>query len=162
MTCGAGAALWEAMMSGDTATLDRIGPDPRGAGFLDAVALCPAATVRWFLDHGADPDMAVDDGFPALHLAIDRTGADRAEVMALLLRHGADVNRRGVNDWTPLHRAACTVPAPLDLIALLIDHGADRALRTRIDACATPEDEARLLGRTEAADFLRDCRGAPQ
>ena len=164
MTAGADAALAEAMRAGDRAALDRIARDRAGIArerevFLDAVALCPAATVRWCLENGADPNLAADDGFPSLHLAIDRAGPDRAEVAALLLDHGANANQRGVNDWTPLHRAACKQPAPLDLIALLIDRGADRAARTRIDDFATPEEEARLLGQVRAADFLRDYRG---
>ncbi len=69
---------------------DRIGRDRPGlaadaAAFLAAVAPCPAATLRWFPASGADPDPAVNDGFPALHLAIGLEPADRAEVIALLL-----------------------------------------------------------------------------
>lgn len=164
MTGGRDRALASAMRAGDIAALDRIGRDRPGLAtdaeaFLDAVATCPAATVRWFLANGADPDPPVDDGFPALHLAIDRQGADRAEVAALLLDHGAAVNARGANDWTVLHRAASVLPPPLDLIALLLDRGADRTLRTRIDDRATAEEEARLLGRTVSADFIRDHPG---
>lgn len=164
MTAGEDTPLAHAMLAGDRATLDRIARDRPGIArdadvFLDAVSLCPAATVRWCLDNGADPNLPVDDGFPSLHLAIDRTGPDRAEVVVMLLDSGADVNQRGANDWTPLHRAACKAPAPLDLIALLIEHGADRAARTRIDDFATPEEEARLLGHMATADFLRTYRG---
>lgn len=164
MTVAEDAPLAHAMLAGDRATLDRIARDRPGIAreadvFLDAVAHCPAATVRWCLDHGADPNLTVDDGFPSLHLAIDRTGPDRAEVVVMLLDSGPDVNQRGANDWTPLHRAACKAPAQLDLIALLIERGADRTARTRIDNFATPEEEARLLGRMAAADFLRTCLG---
>ncbi|MCB2124606.1 MAG: ankyrin repeat domain-containing protein [Rhodobacteraceae bacterium] len=164
MTAGDDTPLGSAMRAGDRAALDRIARDrpgiARDAGvFLDAVALCPAATVRWCLDNGADPNLPADDGFPSLHLAIDRAGPDRAEVVALLLGHGADADQRGANDWTPLHRAACQGTAPLDIIALLIDSGADRTVRTRIDDFATPEEEARHLGHVKAADFLRDYRG---
>lgn len=166
MTVGGDTPLGIAMRTGDRAALDRIARDRPGIAreadiFLDAVAACPAATVRWCLDNSADPNLPADDGFPSLHLAIDRPGPDRVEVVALLLDHGADPDQRGVNDWTPLHRAACKGPAPLDIIKLLLDRGADRTARARIDDFATPEEEARRLGHATAADFLRDCRGTP-
>lgn len=128
MTVPGDDPLRTAMRAGDIAALDRIAAERPGTAekadrFRDAVALCAVATVRWFLDRGADPDLSAQDGFPALHLAIDRTGADRVEVVALLLGRGADP-----------------------------------ALRTRIDDHATAEKEARLPGRTEAADFPRNAR----
>src|SRR5690606_23025449 len=108
---------------------------------------------------GADPDRPVDDGFPALHLAIGLEGADRAEVIALLLGPGAAVDGRGANDRTALHRAACALPPPLDLIALPVDRGADRTLRTRIDAPATAGEEAPPARQDGRADFIRDHPG---
>ena len=79
MTAGDDTPLGSAMRAGDRAALDRIARDrpgiARDAGvFLDAVALCPAATVRWCIDNGADPNLPADDGFTSLHLAIDRAG----------------------------------------------------------------------------------------
>ena len=108
-----------------------------------------------------DVQLTIAAGSMALTLTLWNlfAGPDRAEVVALLLGHGADADQRGANDWTPLHRAACQGTAPLDIIALLIDSGADRTVRTRIDDFATPEEEARHLGHVKAADFLRDYRG---
>lgn len=143
MTGGRDRTLASAMRAGDIAALDRIGRDRPGLAtdaeaFLDVVATCPAATVRRFLANGADPDPPVDDGFPALHLAIDRQGADRAGVAARLLDHGAAVNARGANDWTVLHRAASVLPPPLDLNALLLDRGADRPCARTSTAAPRP------------------------
>ncbi|MCB2116647.1 MAG: ankyrin repeat domain-containing protein [Rhodobacteraceae bacterium] len=165
MSADPGEVLWAAMCEGDLAALERLKvqiPDLIGRGdcpgFLEAIALCPIETIRWLLDNGADPNAPSDCGFPSLHTAIDRMKPDRAEVIALLLDYGAEVNQRGMNDWTALHRAACATPARRDLIALLLDRGADRAARTRIDSYATAEEEARLLGHVAAADFIRDYR----
>src|SRR5690606_14722649 len=87
MTVGGDTPLGIAMRTGDRAALDRIARDRPGIAreadiFLDAVAACPAATVRWCLDNSADPNLPADDGFPSLHLAIDRPGPDRIEVVA--------------------------------------------------------------------------------
>ncbi len=40
-------------------------------------------------------------------------------------------------------------------IELLLEHGADPKARTRIDDCATPLEEAEILGLTEAIAALK-------
>lgn len=119
------------------------------------IATCgtPSA-LNWALSRGAPVDPEVDDGFPPLHALIDAPIPHRHENMAILIAAGADVNRRGINDWTPLHHAA--VRDDTRAIQLLLDCGADRDVRTRIDNCTTPEEEARLLGHARSADFIRD------
>ena len=37
----------------------------------------------------------------------------------------------------------------------LLAHGADPAIKTRIDECATPSEEAEILGNTEGAAMLK-------
>lgn len=128
---------------------------------INCVQLGSTATVRMMIECGAPLVLQVDDGFPLLHLAIDRShgpAPSRARgdhsVLKLLLEAGADVNERGFNDWTPLHRAAAK--GDLDACKLLLLHGADRNAVTRIDHYATPEEEARHLGQHAAADLIRD------
>ena len=74
--------------------------------------------------------------------------------MCTLLKHGADVNAKGLNDWTPSHLAA----ARNDLESLKILHkfGADLTIRTDIDDYATPYQEAVNLDFTkEIIDWLK-------
>ena len=94
------------------------------------------------------------EGYTVLHSALDRPGHDRHQMITDLLAAGADVNAYGVNDWTLLHLAG--MRADLRAIRTVIDAGADRGLRTRIDDCLTPEEEPRKLGLADAADLIRD------
>jgi ankyrin repeat protein len=152
-----------AIMEGDLNYLQRVatenGDFPSGRdGFVgrswlrNAIDVGSIVVVRWMLEHGSPVNYTDDEGYPALHAAIDRDNPDRPDVIELLCVADADVNARGINDWTPLHLAA----ARNDLTALriLLHHGADRRLRTRIDDYATPAEEARILGATEAAALL--------
>ena len=113
------------------------------------------------ISRGAPLRIEVDDGFPLLHIAVDRPrdplpgkAPFNHDALVVLLRAGADVNERGMNDWTPLHRAAAI--GDLEACRILMDHGADRSARTEIDHYATPEEEARHLGEHAAADLIRD------
>lgn len=121
-----------------------------------AVGWGRAVSVRWLIDHGAPVRIEADDGFPLLHIAIDLAQPMRLTLLRMLIAAGADIHERGINDWTPLHRAA--IMADEATMAFLIAAGADRDARTRIDDCATAEEEARNLGRHAAADFIRDYR----
>lgn len=113
----------------------------------------PVAFVRALLALGADPNFEDPGGFPALFAAIDRAAPDRHEVLELLLAAGADIHRRGVNDFTALHQAASRDDAAA--VEILLRHGADPLARTRIDEYATPLEEAALLGKPRAAEALR-------
>jgi ankyrin repeat protein len=69
------------------------------------------------------------DGSTPLHCA---TGKGRQEVVALLIKSGADVNAQNTNDhWgtTPLHAAAHANQAAI--AQLLIEHGADTKAQDR-------------------------------
>jgi ankyrin repeat protein len=108
-------------------------------------------TIRRLLDQGADPNFrAVDDGFPCLidvlhHRCRDAPGLphwdDCHDVLRALIDAGAEVDERGLNDWTALHFAA----AADDVVAvrMLLEAGADPEARTRIDDLETPIDVAR-------------------
>ncbi len=118
----------------------------------EAVAQGAKSAVAWMLARGVDPSPEGDHGFPPLHVVIDLQQASKYEILALLIAAGADVNQHGLNDWTPLHRAATRDETKM--MQMLLDAGADRSRRTRIDNYATPADEARRLGHIEAADFI--------
>jgi ankyrin repeat protein len=73
--------------------------------------------VEMLLERGADPNRQAQEGFAPLYLA------DRADIAASLLAHGASVTMRGYENRTPLHQAA--MQGRLDVAALLLTHGAD-------------------------------------
>ena len=137
-----------------------------GSCLVYAVYHSPLHFIRTLLEIGADPNAPVDDGFPPLIAALcctrDEPGVNRRtdvdEVFRLLLSFGADVNQRGINDYTPLHMAV----AERNLLAIqrLLDHGADPDLRTRIDECETPLEMANAAGLRDAAALL-ERRGQP-
>jgi ankyrin repeat protein len=120
------------------------------------------ATVRELLAAGADPNFQpLDDGFPSLIDVLHHRLSDRPElphhddghdVLALLLAHGADVHRRGINDWTALHFAAAA-DDPV-AVRMLLDAGADPDARTRIDDFETPLEIAER-GAPRALDVFR-------
>ena len=117
-----------------------------------AIDLGSLAVIEWLLQNGADANYESDEGFPALHAVMDREEADRDDVIRLLLKHGVDVNQRGSNDWTPLHRAA--FQGTISIMEILIAGGADLQAKTRIDNYATPLEEARALGVQVSVEFL--------
>jgi ankyrin repeat protein len=128
--------------------------DECGQTCLDhAIRRGPLSLIRALLDLRADPNYSDPAGFPSLFTAIDREAPDRHEVLALLLSAGTDVAQRGVNDYTPLHYAACREDAVA--VKLLLEHGADPRAATRIDNCATPLEEAERFGHAIGAAALR-------
>jgi ankyrin repeat protein len=132
-------------------------PGPAGVGDIIleyAIYHSPLPFIRTLLELGADPNYRDDAGFPSLIAALSTDRVDRYEIVELLLSFGADIDQRGLNDWTPLHHAAAH--DDLEAIALLLAHGADPSARTRIDDHATPLEEAEHLGRAAAARMLRE------
>jgi ankyrin repeat protein len=129
---------------------------PVGAGEIIleyAIYHSPLPFVRTLLEQGADPNYQDPAGFPALIAALSSARADRYQLVELLLASGADIQQRGVNDWTPLHYAAAN--DDLEGIALLLARGADPTARTRIDDGPTPLEEAKHLGHAAAARALQ-------
>jgi ankyrin repeat protein len=136
-------------------------PGPLAIGNLLCYAIyhAPLAFVRELIDAGADVNYDAADGFPALIAALSATASpgysgrdDRHELLELLLERGADVERRGINDCTPLHWAAGA--GDRRSVELLLAHGADIHARTRIDDVATAKEIAQAGGHSEVATLL--------
>jgi ankyrin repeat protein len=138
------------------------GPMPAtiGSCLVYAIYHSPLAFIRTLLETGADPKAPVDDGSPPLLAALttgrDVPGATRRtdvdDLLRLLLAFGADPHQRGINDYTALHMAV----AERSTLAVqrLLDAGADRECRTRIDECETPLEMAQSAGLTDIAALL--------
>jgi ankyrin repeat protein len=153
-----------AIIAGDLPELERLaatddnfpaGTDPfLGRTWLrNAIDCGTVEVVKWMLAKGSPVNYEDDEGYPALHSAIDREKSDRYGVLDLLCAAGADVNASGLNDWTPLHMAAAR--NEVEAVKVLLRHGADVQARTRIDDYATPLEEARILGGYDAARVLK-------
>ncbi|CAL5021925.1 unnamed protein product [Urochloa decumbens] len=77
------------------------------------------ATVRYLLDHGADPDKVDDKGFTSLHIAAEE---GYCKIVEILLLKGASVDVLS-NRGTPLHLAATN--GHHKTVKILLDHNAD-------------------------------------
>ena len=132
---------------------------PRGVGEIIleyAIYHSPIAFVRTLLELGADPNYEDNAGFPSLLAALSSQRPETYEIVELLLRFGADVQQRGVNDYTPLHLAAAMNDA--NLVRILLSHGADTNARTRIDDFTTPLEEAEKRSSLDAVKILRETK----
>jgi len=175
MTQNAGSRflrIHAAFKAGDLDALRAAVDDPSVIpnGFIDlAIGGCleyaiyhsPVSFVRTLLEIDADPRPVDHIGFPPLIAALSCSRSqpgsparpDVMEILELLLVGGADPHQRGVNDYTALHMAVAEGNAPA--VRLLLAHGADPALRTRIDECETPLEMAERAGLLVIADLLR-------
>ena len=161
----------EALRAGDLGALRAAVVDPgvipngylhasMGSCLVQAIVVSPLPFIRTLLELGADPNAPADDGFPPLISALvsGRSGpgmtprGDVAELVRLLLTFGADANQRGINDYTALHTAVAERNGLA--MQILLDHGADPGLRTRIDDCETPSELARSIGRMDLVEIL--------
>jgi len=123
-----------------------------GACLTYAIYHSPLALIGELLDSGADPNWPIDDGFPPLIAALSSAdvarGAvartDAAEIVEMLLAHGAAVDQRGPNDYTPLHWAAGQ--GDLAVVEMLLANGADPNQITRIDDLETALEVAAAAG----------------
>ena len=113
----------------------------------------PLALIRALVDLGAGLNHGEETGFPSIIAALSTDREDRHEIVELLLDAGADIEQRGVNDYTPLHYAATRNDARA--VELLLSKGADPAARTRFDEYTTALQEAERLGYREVAEILR-------
>ena len=84
-------------------------------------------TVRMLLELGADVHQAANNPakVQALHAAVS---SNQPQIVRWLIEAGADVNARQQMDYTPLMGAAAN--ARLDILEMLLAHGADPSLKT--------------------------------
>ena len=130
-----------------------------------AIYHSPIAFIRTLLEIGANPSPEDHIGFPPLMAALSRSRSeprrparpDVIEIMTLLLEFGADPNQRGINDYTALHMAVGERNLPA--VRLLLEAGADPALRTRIDDHETAREMAVNAGLVEIAETLGTVPG---
>lgn len=157
-------ALHDAVVAGDLDALrgllepiggfpDRVPDQSIGTPLVYAVHHGPLQLIAALLEAGADPDLDDGDGFPPLIAAVTSGRHDVAAVIGLLLRHGADPDRRGINDETALHLVAAA--GDLALVELLLGHGADPNVTTRIDDVETAAETAARAGHQAIVDRLR-------
>lgn len=157
-------AIHDGFVAGDAAALAAALGEPRwfdaelpeafadGPALVYAIYWSPPTFIAWMIEVGANVNFAADDGFPALLAALSRGRPPRHEVIAVLLAHGADVDARGINDWTPLHHAVSLRDAVA--VRMLLAAGADPSQKTRIDQYSTALDDARAMGFDEAVELL--------
>lgn len=144
--------------------------------FLRAAAFGSAADVQRLVEGGADLKAATSGGLTALHLAVSdarkvrillERGADvharsalgrtpllvaastngTVETVRLLLGKGADVNAADNSGVTPLLAAASVDDA--DVARLLLERGANAAVRANVPQSATPTMAAAYNGNVE-------------
>lgn len=134
------------------------GPQALGKIVLEyAIYHSPLPFVRALLELGANPNYVESDGFPSLIAALAADREDRYAIVELLLRFGADLQQRGVNDYTPLHYAAAR--NDVRMVELLLRHGADPTAKTRIDDLTTPQQEAERRGFSALGQILERAAG---
>ncbi|MFL6070260.1 MAG: ankyrin repeat domain-containing protein [Actinomycetes bacterium] len=120
-----------------------------------AISWAPVPCVRELVAAGADVNVHVDDGFPAILGAVMSGRPDRLEPVGALIEAGADLEVHGINGWTALHSAACADDS--EIVALLLQSGADANARTGIDDDATPLEEARRAGAAASVALLEEA-----
>jgi ankyrin repeat protein len=87
-----------------------------------------AGAVRTLLAHSADPKIAANNGWTALHWAVNQMSS--AEVIEQLIKAGADVNAVDHAGRTPLHAVCMSGDDGLaNNVRVLIRHGARTDLR---------------------------------
>ncbi len=118
-----------------------------------AIYWSPFSFIKELIEIGADPNYPDQAGFPSLIAALSSGRPDQHEILRLLIESGADINQRGLNDWTALHYAV--VQRDIEGVVILLAHGAEPTLRTRIDDCTSPLENAEAIGFMEAAEMLR-------
>lgn len=134
---------------------DYLGTTP----LLTAIGFDNLELVRFLLDRGADPNVAVDDGYTCLLTAVESDADASVDIVAALMAAGADIHQTGTNGWTPLHMAAAC--GHVEKARRLIDAGAKVNHRTEIDGQETPLMAAAFTGRPETVQLLLDHGADP-
>lgn len=163
-------AVFEALMAGDTAALDRIGPglatarsSDRVPLLLEAVAMGNLTCVTWFLRHGADVTARDGGGQTAIGMVLRRAVFhdpadedlwidDCPAILAALVSAGADVNAPGPMGLPALHHMA--VLGAMRQVDWLLSAGADPLRPDSSATGLTAAEHARKAGKTAIAARL--------
>ena len=111
-------------------------------------------TVRWLLDHGADPNARGDPSWPRAPIFY-AVFAMQFEVVQTLLEHNADINLQSTDGETPLYWVFSKSGSRekfTDMVRLLLKHGADPNIGNNDHT--TPLHQASSLGSIKAAGLL--------
>ena len=119
---------------------------------MHAISSGSLTSVQWMLEQQVELLFCENDGYTVIHAVLDRDDEHKYTILEALLNAGADVNAKGINNWTPAHMAA--VRNDVQSLKMLVEHGADLTIKTAIDNYATPLEEALILSR-----FV-DCQAA--
>ncbi|HEX7872034.1 MAG TPA: ankyrin repeat domain-containing protein [Sphingobium sp.] len=120
---------------------------------LIVVARRDLTYMRYFLDHGAKPDIAANDGRTPLMVAVERRFPEGVEA---LLAARANVNLANGRGETPLMRAVQM--QDVSMVRLLITNGADPRKRDALAGMSArdyAERDARIPGMLEALDAAK-------
>jgi len=120
-----------------------------------AIYWSPLRFIAELVEAGSNVNYPDNAGFPSLIATLSTDRADRLDILSLLIRQGADLHQRGVNDWTPLHYAVSR--HDLEATRLLLAAGADPTARTRIDDYTTALEEAEAAGMRDCVLLLREA-----
>ncbi|UTW61803.1 ankyrin repeat domain-containing protein [bacterium SCSIO 12741] len=128
--------------------------DEKGnTAFHSVVSRNKAEIVQFFIDSKADVLVANEKGENAIHLAAKR---GNIEILKMLLAEGRGINSRTKDGLTPLHLAAMTSKDDA-VLKCLLDHGADKSLKTEFEESALDlalENEL-LKQNNVSTDFLK-------
>jgi len=135
------------------APVDGLSAGDRAAFFVNHARSGEFAAVKQGLDEGIPVDVVDSLGQTALLAAISRNAPDE---VALLLAHGADVNKGDGAGWSPLHYAAW-FGSSTAILQVLLDRGAN--INALNDRSITPLYFASVAGHESQVKLLLE-RGA--
>ena len=146
---------WAALCAGDIPALDSLCktlPDfPHGVDswvgrrwIINAIDSHSSAAVNWMIGKGVPLVFRDEEGRNVLQACLEHFEEHKVvhmhDIMRALIAAGADVDLKGLNDWTPLHFAiAC---CDIDSIRILLESSADRTIKTDIDEYESAEEMA--------------------
>lgn len=121
----------------------------------------PVQHIKAMLDAGADPNLAVragarapSDGYGTDYPLAVAVSGGRSDVVALLLERGARASQKLPSGQYPIH-CACDASVGLDVLAMLLDAGADPSATTEVG-----ENVLLLIRRQEAQGAVVWADGA--
>ena len=186
--CVAAAALATICLSLLAFTSQCVAEEPSPPkNLIDAVRYNNYEAAVQFLNDGADVNATVYPKDTALHLAVHRdikfvqllidhdadvnvqnhrgrtplasaASSGKAEIIRLLIKHGAKVDTKGIGDHTtPLYMAV--LMGHLEVVKILVAAGAD--VNAMSMALSTPLDTARSKGFKEIEEFLLQHEAKP-